>query len=73
VIVAYIDAHRERVVEGRRLGVEPICEVPRAADVEIAPSTYNAHKTRPLSARAVRDAALVPLIRRAHVELAHPA
>jgi hypothetical protein len=27
VIVAYIDAHRERVVEGRRLGVEPICEI----------------------------------------------
>ena len=68
MIVAYIDAHRERVVEGRRLGVEPICEVLRAADVEIAPSTYYAHKTRPLSARAVRDAALVPLIRRAHVD-----
>ena len=66
MIVAYIDAHRERVVEGRRLGVEPICDVLRSADVEIAPSTYYAAKTRPPSARAVRDAALVPLLREAH-------
>jgi putative transposase len=66
VIVAYIDAHRERVVEGRRLGVEPICEVLRTADVQIAPSTYYASKTRPPSARAVRDAELVPVIRQVH-------
>jgi putative transposase len=39
VIVAYIDAHRERVVDGRRLGVEPICQVLESADVQIAPST----------------------------------
>jgi putative transposase len=66
VIVAYIDAHRERVVEGRRLGVEPICEVLATADVQIAPSTYYAAKTRPPSARTVRDAELVPLIHQAH-------
>lgn len=66
MIVAYIDAHRERVVEGRRLGVEPICEVLRTADVEIAPSTYYAAKTRPPSARAVRDAELVPAIAQVH-------
>jgi putative transposase len=66
VIVAYIDEHRERVVEGRRLGVEPICEVLRTADVEIAPSTYYANKTRPPSARALRDAELIPLIEKVH-------
>ena len=68
MIVAYIDEHRERVVEGRRLGVEPICDVLRAADVEIAPSTYYAAKTRPPSARAVRDAELVPVIRQVHTD-----
>jgi putative transposase len=52
VIVAYIDEHKDRVVEGRRFGIEPICEVLRKADVEIAPSTYYAAKCRPASARA---------------------
>jgi hypothetical protein len=66
VIVAYIDGNRERVVEGRRLGVESICDVLRTADVEIAPSTYSAAKTRPPSARAIRDADLVALITKAH-------
>lgn len=66
MIVAYIDAHRERVVEGRRLGVEPICDVLRSADVEIAPSSYYAAKSRPPSARAVRDAELIGAIRTAH-------
>jgi hypothetical protein len=27
VVVDYIDARRERIVEGKELGVEPICEV----------------------------------------------
>jgi putative transposase len=66
VIVAYIDEHKDRVVEGRRLGVEPIIEVLGTADVEIAPSSYYAVKTRPLSARAIRDAELVPEMRRVH-------
>lgn len=66
MIVAYIDAQRDRVVEGRRLGVEPIIEVLRSADVEIAPSTYYASKSRPPSARALRDRELVPVIRAAH-------
>lgn len=51
---------------GKPLGVEPIIEVLRAADVEIAPSTYYAAKSRPLSARAIRDGELVPLITRVH-------
>ena len=64
--MAYIDEHRARVVEGKPLGVEPIIEVLRKADVEIAPSSYYAAKARPPSARAVRDAELVPVIRRCH-------
>jgi len=44
---AYIDTHR------KMYGVEPICQV-----LEFAPSTYYAKKTRPPSARALRDAAL---------------
>ncbi len=66
VIVAYIDEHKDLLVDGLRLGVEPICEVLRTADVQIAPSTYYAAKSRPPSARAVRDAELVPLIGKVH-------
>ena len=47
MIVEFIDANRDE------LGVEPICRV-----LQVAPSTYYAAKTRPLSARAVRDALL---------------
>jgi hypothetical protein len=36
------------------------------AGVQIAPSTYYAHRTREPSARAVRDAELVPLIANVH-------
>jgi putative transposase len=53
--VAFIDANRDDVVEGSRLGVEPICRV-----LQVAPSTYYAAKTRPPSARARRDAELIP-------------
>jgi len=66
VVVEYIDAHRDRVVEGRPLGVEPICEVLTESGVRIAPSTYYAARNRPLSARAVRDAELVEDIKTAH-------
>ncbi len=44
---ADIDAHRDVH------GVEPICR-----DLQVAPSTYYAARSRPLSARAVRDAGL---------------
>jgi putative transposase len=60
VLVDYIDQHRGR------FGVEPICTVLREAGVQIAPSTYYAAKTRPPSARAVRDAELGVDIRTAH-------
>ncbi len=43
---------------GRRWGVEPICEV-----LEVAPSTYYSAKCRPPSARAVRDAVLIPALK----------
>ncbi len=68
MVVDYIDANRDRVVEGRKLGVEPIIEVLGEAGVEIAPSTYYAAKTRAPSARAVRDAELVPLIGKVHTD-----
>ena len=51
MMVAYIDAHRDQ------FGVEPICEV-----LQVAPSTYCAFKKRQPSARALRDAVLLPLI-----------
>jgi hypothetical protein len=41
---AFIDAHRDR------FGVEPICRV-----LQHAPSTYYAARSRPPSARAIRD------------------
>lgn len=52
--MAFIDASRAEVVEGRPLGVEPICRV-----LQVAPSTYYAAKTRPPSKRACRDAELI--------------
>ncbi len=58
--MAFIDAHR------RRFGVEPICAVLTEHGVGIAPSTYYAARSRPPSARAVRDAQLRPMIARAH-------
>jgi putative transposase len=43
---------------GLTWGVEPICDV-----LQFAPSTYYATKSRPLSARALRDAELRPKLR----------
>ena len=60
VLVDYIDGHRDR------FGVEPICAVLKDADVQIAPSTYYAAKTRAPSARSLRDAELVEDIKVAH-------
>ena len=52
---AFIEAH-----EGR-FGVEPICRV-----LAVAPSTYYAARSRPPSARALRDAELEVAIRGVH-------
>ena len=48
-MVTFIDENRDE------FGVEPIC-----AELPIAPSSYYAAKSRPPSARARRDAELVP-------------
>ncbi len=56
-MIAYIDAHRAQH------GVEPICRA-----LQFAPRTYYAAKARPVSARAVRDEVLKPLIVRVHAE-----
>ena len=42
-------------MDGRRLGVELICR-----QLQVAPSSYYAAKTRTPSARAVRDEELIP-------------
>jgi putative transposase len=51
VIVGFIDANRDE------LGVEPIC-----GELQVAPSTYYAAKSRAASARALRDAYLIPVL-----------
>jgi putative transposase len=56
--VAFIEAHRQR------FGVEPICRVLTEHGVTIAPSSYYAHRSRPRSARAVRDERVLAEIRR---------
>jgi len=61
-MIAFIDDHREAY------GVEPICRM-----LPIAPSTYHAHVARRadptrLSARARRDDALMPEVRRVFEE-----
>ncbi len=57
-MTAFIADHKDR------FGVEPICRVLTEHGVKIAPSTYYASRTRPASARAVRDAQLVEDIER---------
>lgn len=61
-MIAFIDAHRER------FGVEPICRVLTEHGCKIAPNTYWVAKKRGQSARAQRDAELVPEIRRVYEE-----
>jgi putative transposase len=54
-VSAFIDAHQDR------FGVEPICR-----EIEVSASAYWARKTRPPSARAIRDEYLLRAIRRIH-------
>lgn len=60
MVTAFIDGHKQR------FGVQPICEVLTEHGVKIAPSTYYARCSRPPSARALRDAQLLPEIVRVH-------
>ena len=50
-MVKFIDDNRDD------FGVEPICTT-----LQVAPSTYYDNKKRPLSARAVRDAMMIPIL-----------
>ncbi len=49
--MAFSDENRQE------FGVEPICDV-----LQVAPSTYYAAKTRPPSARALRDQVMIPIL-----------
>ena len=51
-----------------KFGVEPICTALTSAGVPIAPSTFYAARTRPASARVLRDEELKPVIARVHEE-----
>ncbi|MCF6510141.1 IS3 family transposase [Blastococcus sp. MG754426] len=62
VVVEFIDEHKER------FGVEPVCAALKDAGVQIAPSTYYAHRSRPPSARSQTDAATTAVIERVHAE-----
>src|SRR5690606_24658287 len=57
VMCAFIDAHRDEH------GVEPICRI-----LQIAPSSYYAHRTREPSARQQRDDQLTQEITQVHEE-----
>ena len=57
--MAFIDANKDDVVDGRRLGVEPICQT-----LQVAPSTYYAARDRTPSRRARQDAELTPRLLR---------
>ena len=54
----FIDANRDDVVAGRRLGVELICSV-----LQVAPSSYYAIKNRDPSVRDRRDEVIGPVVR----------
>jgi putative transposase len=50
-MVDYVDQHRDE------FGIAPICRT-----LQIAPSSYDEAKTRPVSARDRRDAIMLPLV-----------
>ena len=58
MVVRFIDDHKAR------FGVEPICRVLTTHGCQIAPSGYYAAKSRPASARSVRDAELTVQVER---------
>lgn len=62
MIIDYIERYKNV------FGGEPICTTLTSADVPIAASTFYGARTRPPSARAVRDEELKPVIARVHKE-----
>ncbi len=62
-MIAFIDEHRDQ------FGVEAICRVLSATECGFITSRgYRAAKTRPASARTLRDEVLLPELRRIHAE-----
>ena len=57
MIVDYIDSYRGR------FGVEPVCQVLAEAGIQIAPSTYYARSTAPLTDAELVDAYLANALR----------
>lgn len=49
-------------------GVQPVLAALAGSSIQIAPSTYYAHKSRPASARSVRDQQVTARIRKVHQE-----
>jgi len=60
LICQYIDSRK------KEFGVEPICKVLSGAGVKIAPSSYYARRSRPPSARSLRDETLKAEISKVH-------
>jgi putative transposase len=58
--VEFVDSQREEH------GVQPVLQALEQTPAEIAPSTYYAAKTRPASARAIRDSELIEMIEQVH-------
>ncbi|MCT1865276.1 IS3 family transposase, partial [Dietzia cinnamea] len=63
--VEFIDRHKDEH------GVQPICDALAETSAAIAPSSYYAAKTRPPSARSVRDAELTSAITAMYEENYH--
>lgn len=60
--VDFVDSQREQH------GVQPVLQALEGTPAQIAPSTYYAARTRPASARAVRDTELIEVITRIHAD-----
>jgi len=56
-VIEFVDQHRGRDSDGLVWGIEPICR-----SLQVAPSTYYSAKSRPLSARAIRDGVMMPIL-----------
>lgn len=60
--VAFVDSKQEEH------GVQPVLRALEDTPAQIAPSTYYAAKTRPVSARSRRDSELTEMIKKIHQE-----
>ncbi|MFC5001931.1 IS3 family transposase [Dactylosporangium cerinum] len=60
--VGFVDSQKEQH------GVQPVLQALEGTPAQIAPSTYYAAKTRPVSARSRRDEELTVLIKQIHAE-----